>query len=945
VAGQELLEREDELGVLGALVAQAQGGDGRIGLIEGPPGIGKTRLVAAARRLAAEAGMRCLSARGSPMERAFPFGVVRQLFEPVLAADAAERREMFAGPAGRMERLLSGQGEPADGGGPFAIYHGLYWLTANLAAVASLALLVDDLHWGDPPSLGAVEYLGRRLEGLPVLLVIASRAHEPGFDRSVLDTLGREPAAREVAPRPLSEAAAAELLRARLSAAATDGFCRACHAATGGNPLLVAELASALAAEGVTGRPDDVAKVGEIGPEAVARAVRLRLARLSDEARSLAAAASVLGDGAPLEDAAALSGLELPRAAAAATALAEADLLRAHERVGFVHPVVRAAVYASLGPFGRRDAHARAARLLIQAGRPADRIAAHVLRCPPAANPEAVAILRAAASRSTADGAAQLAAEYLRRALDEPPPAGQRAEILFELGTAERLLTLPLAAGHLREALTLTEDPARRAQIALGLGRALFGAGRIGEAETAFEEAIADPSLDAAQMRSLETGLVALGLFEPQLVPVARERLGRFDPDAPLTDLDSRILLAYAAYDQARTGTSKDAVAGRALRLLGDRTILAEDGQGAFAAVAGVLLAADRLDDAHRLADDLTRTGAESGSVLLASSGLWLQANVLHRRGALADAEAYYSSAADTAATHGFITVSGWVGAQYATALAERGDGKAAGEVLRRLGLDGPLPDTAHLYEARLAAGLARVASGQVREGIGELRAAGRLWEAIGARNPDMAPWRPHLAQALLLLGRRDEARALADEHAALARAWGAGRPLARALRVQGMTLGGEEGIVLLRESVEVARDSPGRLELALSLVELGAAERRANQRTTAREPLEEGMSLAHQCGAHSLQDRALTELLAAGARPRRPPASGRDTLTPSELRIADLAATGHTNREIAQRLFITQKTVEAHLAHAFRKLHIDSRAQLPAAHSRGEGPGGARHP
>src|SRR5215472_6059973 len=134
VTGQELLEREAELGVLGALVAQAAGGDGRVGLIEGAPGIGKTRLVAAARRLAAEAGMRCLSARGSPMERAFSFGVVRQLFDPVLAVGAGQRGEVFAGPAGRIERLLSGQGEPAaDSAGPFAVYHGLYWLTVNLA--------------------------------------------------------------------------------------------------------------------------------------------------------------------------------------------------------------------------------------------------------------------------------------------------------------------------------------------------------------------------------------------------------------------------------------------------------------------------------------------------------------------------------------------------------------------------------------------------------------------------------------------------------------------------------------------------------------------------------------------------------------------------------------------------------------------------------------------
>jgi DNA-binding CsgD family transcriptional regulator len=935
VAGAELLERDGELGVLERLVAQAAAGDGRVGLIEGPPGIGKTALVTAARRLAAEAGMRCLSGRGSPMERAFSFGVVRQLFDPLLATGAGDRGEVFAGPASRVERLLSGEGEPAaDAGGAFAVYHGLYWLTANLAAAGSLALLVDDLHWGDPPSVAAVEYLGRRLEGLPVLLVVASRPHEPGFDRAVLDSLGQEPAARDVTPRPLSEAATAELVRARLPAAG-DGFCRACHAATGGNPLLLAALASALAAEGVTGQAEDVAKAAAIGSEAVAAAVRLRLARLSDEARSLAEAASVLGDGASVEDAAALAGLESARVAAAAMALAEADLLRVDETVAFVHPVVRAAVYAGLGPFDRRDAHARAVRLLTEAGRPAERIAAQVLRRPPAADPDAVRILRAAAKRSMADGATGLAVEYLQRALDEPPPAGQRPEILFELGAAERLLNGPGAAGHLREALTLTEDPARRARIALGLGHALAWAGRTGEAKAVFEEALVDPSLDAAQMRSLETGLVVLGLFEAQLVPLARQRLSRFDPDAPLTDLDSRILFAYAAYDQARAGTGRDAVAGRALRLLGDRAILAEDSLNAWAAVGEALLAADRFDDAQRLAEEVTRTGAGAGSFFLTSGGLLLKASVLHRRGALADAEACFSSAVDTAAAHGFITVSGWAGPRYATVLVERGDGQAAREVLRRLGLDGPLPDTVHLYEAWLAVGLTQVACGQVREGIDQIRAVGRLWEAIGVRNPDMAPWRLHLAQALLLAGEREESRALAEEHAVLAHAWGAARPLAQALRVQGLTLGGEDGIVLLQESVEVARDSPSRLEFALSLVELGAAERRANRRTAAREPLEEGMALAHQCGARALQDRALAELLAAGARPRRPPASGRDSLTPSELRIADLAADGQTNRQIAQSLFITTKTVEAHLARAFRKLHIDSRAQLPAALSR----------
>ena len=483
----------------------------------------------------------------------------------------------------------------------------------------------------------------------------------------------------------------------------------------------------------------------------------------------------MLGDGARLEDAAALARLEPPRAVAAATALAEADLLRAYETIAFVHPVVQAAVYGSLGPLGQRDAHARAVRLLTRAGRPAERVAAHVMRSPPAADPEAVAILRAAAVRSMADGATGLAADYLERALDEPPRTGQRLQVLVELSTAERRLSPPQAAGHLREAFTLTDDPVLRTRIALRLGAALAWAGRVGEEKTVFEQVLADPSLNAGLMRKADTGLVLLGLFEPELVPLARERLSRFDPEAPLTDFDSRTLLACAAYDQAR-GTGKDTAVEWVMRLVADRAILDENGRGAFAEVGGVLLAADRLDEAQRLAEDLTQAGEESGSVLLACGALWLQADILHHRGALADAEAYFSSTVDTAVAHGFITPVNSAGAQYAILLADRGDGKAAWQMLRRLGLDGPLRETGYLYEARLAAGVARVACGQVHEGIDQLRAVGRRWEAIGARNPDMAPWRPHLAQALLLLGERDEARALAEEHTALARAWGAGR-------------------------------------------------------------------------------------------------------------------------------------------------------------------------
>lgn len=932
---QALLEREAELGLLGSLVAEAAS-DGRIALVEGPAGIGKTRLVAAVRAAAAAAGTRCLAARGAEMERSFAFGVVRQLFEPLLAAaPAAEREELLAGPARLAGRLLlepAGDDGGAEAGGPFAVYHGLYWLTANLAARGPVALVVDDAHWCDPPSLDALAYLARRIEGLPVLLVLASRPHEPGFDRTALDALAREPGATVLALRELSERGTEQLVHRVLSVAAEPAFCRACHAATGGNPLLVAQLASALAAEGVAGTAGEVARVEQIGPEAVARAVRLRLARLPADATALAEAASVLGEGAALEDAAALAGLDAAAAAAAARALVEVDVLRSERVVAFAHPVVRGAVYAGLGPIAQRAAHARAARVLAAAARPAEQVAAQLLEAPAGGDPSVVAALRDAARRALADGAPGLAVAYLARALAEPPAAGDRVDVLLELGTAEQLVAGERAGEHLREALALAADPARRAAIAASLGRSLYMAGAVREAEEAFAAALRDPEVEPRLARSLETGVVVLGLFEPALVALARERLAGLDPDAPLDDLDAGVLLAYGTYDRVRCGEEAGPLLEGVRRLLGDRRIVREDSQGAWAAIGAVLWATDRFEEADALAREVTRAGEETGSVFLAASGAVLAANGLHRRGALVAAEAYLGAAIETARENGFGTVVNWAASRSALVLLDRGDAAGAAAALAVLGLDGPVPDTVHLYEALLARGCARIARGALVEGVDDLRELGRRFEALGARNPDIAPWRVQLALGLVQLGERDEAERVAGEALERARAHGTARHVAAALRARGLAGGGEQGLALLAEAVETARACASQLELALALVELGAAERRANRRADARPLLEEGVALAHRCGARGLEDRGLQELLQTGARPRRAPASGREALTPSELRVAELAASGQTNREIAQRLFVTQKTVESHLARTFRKLGIESRARLAAA-------------
>jgi DNA-binding NarL/FixJ family response regulator len=202
------------------------------------------------------------------------------------------------------------------------------------------------------------------------------------------------------------------------------------------------------------------------------------------------------------------------------------------------------------------------------------------------------------------------------------------------------------------------------------------------------------------------------------------------------------------------------------------------------------------------------------------------------------------------------------------------------------------------------------------------------LW-GIQIRDVGYLHARSGAAQAWLLLGDRDRARALAESELADARVFGGRRALGIALRVAGLAHPGTEGLRRLTESADVLRQSPAVLERAKSLTELGAALRRSGQRAAARPLLAEALDLAADCGARPLAGRARAELAVAGGRPRRERRRGLDALTPGELRVARLAAEGHTNRQIAHELYVTLKTVETHLAHVYVKLGISGRSEL----------------
>jgi predicted ATPase len=435
----DLLERDTELTTIDAVIS-AIPRSSRLLVIEGPPGIGKSSLVVETRARAQEAGTQVLGARGSELERAFAYGVARQLFEPFLARlPAADRRELLVGAAALAAPVFDpaqlAAESAADAG--LATLHGLYWLTANVAAPRSLLLAVDDLHWCDLPSLRWLAYLLPRMEGLSLVIVVGLRPSEPGADPGLVGQIVSDPVATVIRPAPLSTDATARLVREAVSSDADDAFCAACHHETGGNPQLLRGLVYAIASEHLAPTGENVHRLRELEARAGSRPVSVRLARLPPEARKLAQSVAVLGDDADPRHAAALADLDEQAASAAAVALARVDVLRPHPPFGFVHPLIRTAVYETLAPADRDIAHGRAAVLLRNDGADPERVAAHLLLAPPATDSQALATLREAARRAGSRGASESAVAYLRRALAEPAPSADRADLLLDLGHAE----------------------------------------------------------------------------------------------------------------------------------------------------------------------------------------------------------------------------------------------------------------------------------------------------------------------------------------------------------------------------------------------------------------------------------------------------------------------------------------------------------------------------
>jgi DNA-binding CsgD family transcriptional regulator len=638
----------------------------------------------------------------------------------------------------------------------------------------------------------------------------------------------------------------------------------------------------------------------------------------------------VLGDRSEREPAAALAELDRRQLGPAAAALAGADLLRPEPPFSFVHPLVRNAVYESIPAPEREAEHTRAAELLAQLRAPPEQVAAQLLLAPPQSVPGAVELLRDAAERAAGEAGVESAVRYLTRALEEPLGDEQRGELLLELAGMETNAGAPTVIAHLRSALALVREPHRRAEASLALGHALYWAGEEAEGVEVLERALAEPAeLDVELRRRLEAELVVNATRVASQYARARELLSRVD-----VSLDegpgARVLLAGRAYHEAVGGGDAAHAAATALAAL---TAMPDD-ERARNYTGGVyaLLHADRLDEGIRLLDVTLADARRRGDVFHFSSLSITRAVFQYARGALVEAEADGRAALE-ALPHANVwfrpTSHGWL----AQILVERGAIDEAAGLLDAVEAT-VAPDAFSRAPLLRARALVAAARGDHQAALEHALELGRTLTAFGHTNPPASypAWRSLAALEHHALGSPAEALALAREEVELARDWGAPRTLGRALRILGLIQGGDAGIALIREAVSVLAGSPAQLEHAYALADLGAALRRANQRAAARDHLRPALELAQRAGATLLAEQAHEELIATGARPRRVELSGAAALTPSERRTAAMAAEGLSNREIAQALFVTLRTVEMHLSNTFRKLGVSSRTQLSGA-------------
>ena len=901
-----IVGREDEL----AALTQFLSGDDwpRTLLLEGHAGSGKTTLWEHAVE-AAHGRFHVLVARPLETEAKLAHSGVGDLLDGVHAAfDELPAPQAYALRAALLLEVPGPGGVDQRG-----VALGFLGVLRTLAAERPVLVAVDDLQWLDPASSRVLLSAARRLSEEHVVLLLALRESERpklGF------TPERDlPAFGRLAVGGLSLEQLHHLVQDRLGIVLPRPALRTIHRTAAGNPLFALELGRALQEGHAAGVPDSlhelvVARVAAVPPET--RAALLAGAALADPTLALIGAV-IGGDGA----------------AALGPAVGAELVTVASGRVRFTHPLLAAAAYADAGPADRRDVHAALAVHV----RPEER-ARHLALAADGPDAEVAAALDDAAGLASARGAPDEAAELLEEARRLTPPDS----------TADALRRAVEAAGHhfeagdARRARALLDDAVAELPASVERARALIALARVRSYDDDIRVAV--ELLEAAVAEGAEEPLVQ-GRAHEILSGIffrLRERLAESvahaqaaleiarrhdDPGLAAAALGSLVLAEATLGSEAAPVTLAAAEAagavGRGTRAMG----------GAEFQVAVVQMWWEQLDDAKASFEQMLAVADEIGDESSVPYIRVLLAQTECLRGRFDEAAAHADEGALRGEQVGQATVVAYSLALRALADAYRGDEDAARTTAAQaLALAGGTAGRPAEHFATAALGLLELSLGRNAEAVGVLAPLVAFARQQELREPGVSRFVPDLVEALVAGEQLDEAEEqLAWFEANAARLE---RPSGQAAsaRCRGLLAAGRGdlagALAELERALELHDRSPIPFDRARTLLALGVARRRANERREARSTLEQARTIFQSLGAAVWERRAAEELARIGG---RAPSSGE--LTPVERRVVELVAAGSTNREVAAALFLSTRTVEGHLSRVYGKLGVHSRVEL----------------
>jgi DNA-binding NarL/FixJ family response regulator len=908
-APTECVGREAELRTMRAMLTKVATGRSAIVAMSGELGVGKSVLLEATAELARSMGFTVAVGHGARLETHLDGGVIRQLADDLDGEDADLRPD-------RVSSLEA-----------------FYRLVRRAADKRPVLLIVDDIHVADIWSMRSMAYIRRRTTDQPVLVVLGSTSGQPPAGEISLQEL-TGCSAEVVELTGLDLQGVTDLLKANIPTPVHADLAAACLDTTNGNPFLLHAMLGALRRRfgGEIG-PVTPSEVRALAAPEIGEQLRVRLRPLHGGAE-LVRAVAVLGAEATPDVVAAMSGVDYAQALRGLDALVRLRILTNSHLVSFRHPFVRNAVLEDLPVATRAADHARAAKLLSDEDAPDLQVAAHLLAARGIRVPWGVAVLRRAARDAAHHGELALARDLLHRALDEQLTPDEQLAVQLELVHVEFLGDSAKGMARLREALAHADDvrsavgqavamqlracTAHEARLALSIG--LQVQSRLSSQEK-------DELWELRAICYLTAAGNDLGLA--LRASMFTDEIENEVPDDPrLRQLHSVMMsLGHAL----RGDSALDAVRYADEALAGERTDV-------FVQPFVFTLSTCFLVDAPELSDKFRRMIGSTlephdfhlrkGTVVSLAHGMDFLA-----RGELIRAKTFLKwqmrlfEELDAVRQCPMAIL---CAARLTEVLVDLGRSDEARDLLARSGFAGELPELFQHNLMLYSRGKLKLSTGDAEGALVDLLECGRRLDASAVDSPAVIPWRALAVRAYLALGQREPAATLAKEDLEMARRWGTPRSMGTALLSVGLTSDDEEAATrALLKATEFLAESPAKLHLAEAVFELGAQLRRRGQSERAIPYLRRAVELSAKCESQPLIRLAGDELRACE------PVTAEGTvhgLTKQETRVAGMAAQGLTNRQIAEALFLTRRTVELHLSGAYRKLGITGRAELATA-------------